>query len=63
MENYYRGVKTKQQMADEYGVCRKTFNKLLIKGQITLERGLIIPIYSQKFPIIPSFYFDSGIIC
>jgi len=37
------GVKTKQQMADEYGVCRKTFNKLLLKKKIRLERGLISP--------------------
>lgn len=64
MENHYGGVKTKQQMADEYGVCRKTFNKLLQKKQIRLDRGLIFPkdqinIYSklgppkgiEKFPI------------
>lgn len=43
MENHYGGVKTKQQMADEYGVCRKTFNKLLEKNQIKLTRGLISP--------------------
>jgi hypothetical protein len=66
MENYNGGVKTKQQMADEYGVCRKTFNKLLHKKQIKLERGLIYPkdqfiIYDvlgipksiQKFPPFP----------
>jgi len=43
MENHYGGVKTKQQMADEYGVCRKTFNKLLIKKNIKLDRGVISP--------------------
>jgi hypothetical protein len=66
MENQSGGVKTKQQMADEYGVCRKTFNKLLWKKQIKLDRGLISPkdqqvIYEklgnpnslQKFPVFP----------
>ncbi|MFN8239410.1 MAG: hypothetical protein U0X39_01505 [Bacteroidales bacterium] len=60
------GVKTKQQMADEYGVCRKTFNKLLQRKNIKLDKGLIYPkeqmqIYSElgepghfrKFPVIP----------
>jgi hypothetical protein len=66
MENQSGGVKTKQQMADEYGVCRKTFNRLLWKKQIKLDRGLISPkdqqvIYEklgnpnslQKFPVFP----------
>jgi len=66
MENHSGGVKTKQQMADEYGVCRKTFNKLLRKKRIRLDRGLISPkdqqnIYDklgrpviiQRFPNIP----------
>lgn len=43
MDNHYGGVKTKQQMADEYGVCRKTFNRLLLKNRIRLDRGLISP--------------------
>ena len=43
MESHKGGVKTKQQMADEYGVCRKTFNKLLLKEHIQLTRGLISP--------------------
>lgn len=43
MENHYGAVKTMQQMADEYGVCRKTFSKLLQKKQIILGRGLIYP--------------------
>ena len=66
MNTHYGGVKTKQQMADEYGICRKTFNKLLLKRNIRLERGLISPkdqlaIYNElglpavleNFPIIP----------
>jgi hypothetical protein len=66
MENHSGGVKTKQQMAAEYGVCRKTFNKLLRKKRIELDRGLISPkdqlnIYEklgvpnsiQKFPLFP----------
>lgn len=44
MVNHIGGAKTKQQMADEYGVCRKTFSKLLLKKQIRLGRGLIYPI-------------------
>jgi hypothetical protein len=48
MENHYGGVKTKQQMADEYGVCRKTFNKLLIKKNIILDRGVISPKEQQN---------------
>lgn len=43
MNDHYCGVKTKQQMADEYGICRKTFSKLLQKKQIILGRGLIYP--------------------
>ena len=43
MENIGGVVKTKQQMADEYGVCRKTFHRLLQKRQIVLDRGLIYP--------------------
>ena len=43
MLNHNGGVKSKQQMADEYGVCRKTFNKLLLKKKIRLDRGLISP--------------------
>jgi hypothetical protein len=66
MEYHNGGVKTKQQMADEYGVCRKTFNKLLSKKNIRLDRGLICPrdqmiIYTElgspdlqvQFPLFP----------
>ena len=37
------GVKTKQQMADEYGICSKTFRRMLLKKNIRLEKGLIFP--------------------
>ena len=70
MEYHFGGVKTKQQMADEYGVCRKTFNKLLLRKKIKLERGLIspkeqiniynklgIPGITQKFPYLPKSSF------
>ncbi len=59
MNNHYGGVKTKQQMADEYGICRKTFNKLLLKKNIRLERGLIYPKDQENIynilgdPVIP----------
>lgn len=43
MEIHNGGVKTKQQMADEYGVCRKTFVKLLTEQNIKLGRVLISP--------------------
>jgi len=35
--------KTRQQLADEYGICCKTFNKLLKKKGIKLDKGLITP--------------------
>jgi hypothetical protein len=66
MENHNGGVKTRQQLADEYGVCRKTFIRLLRKKRIKLEKGLISPrdqliIYDklgipnslQKLPFFP----------
>lgn len=43
MESFISTVKTKQQMACEYGVSRKTFHKLLQKRHIILNRGLIYP--------------------
>jgi len=43
MENNNGVAKTKQQMADEYGICRKTFSKLLKKKRIKVDRGLIYP--------------------
>jgi hypothetical protein len=41
--NSTTSLKTRQQMADEYGICRKTFNKLLKRKNITIKRGLITP--------------------
>ena len=43
MEHFNCGAKTKQQMADEYGICRKTLNKLLLRHGIKIDRGLILP--------------------
>jgi hypothetical protein len=43
MEKHNVVVKTKQQMAEEYGVSRKTFRRLLQKKQIIIDRGLIYP--------------------
>jgi hypothetical protein len=66
MEVHNGIAKTKQQIADEYGICIKTFDRLLRKKHIVLDRGLIYPkdqlrIYNeigvpesiQKFLIIP----------
>lgn len=36
-------LKTRQQIAEEYGVCIKTFNKLLKNKGIILDKGLITP--------------------
>ncbi|MFK8006754.1 MAG: hypothetical protein AB8H03_10295 [Saprospiraceae bacterium] len=36
-------AKTKQQIANEYGVCVKTLNKWLGKKNIEIPRGLISP--------------------
>lgn len=36
-------AKTKQQIAEEYGVCVKTLNKWLAKKKIKIARGLISP--------------------
>lgn len=67
MDTQISGVKTKTQMADEYGVCRKTFVKQLKQKQIKLDNGLIYPkdqvnIYNklglpssiEKFPLFPN---------
>lgn len=48
MNSHNCGVKTKQQMADEYGVCRKTFNKLLLRRNMRLKRGLISPLEQMQ---------------
>jgi hypothetical protein len=36
-------AKTKQQIADEYGICTKTLNKWLKDEKILFKRGLINP--------------------
>ena len=43
LENHRGGVKTRQQMANEYNVCRKTFSRLLIKNDIRIGKGVIPP--------------------
>jgi hypothetical protein len=66
MEIHNGVAKTKQQIAYEYGICIKTFDRLLKRKHIKLDRGLIYPkdqliIYNklgipdciQKFLTIP----------
>jgi hypothetical protein len=36
-------AKSRQQIANEYGICIKTLNKWLIEEKIILKRGLINP--------------------
>jgi hypothetical protein len=36
-------VKTRLQIASEYGVCVKTLNRMLKEAEIELKRGLITP--------------------
>ena len=36
-------AKTKQDMAEEYGVCIKTFARWLKRHNIIISRGLITP--------------------
>ena len=36
-------AKTKQQIANEYGICTKTLNKWLKGEKIKIHRGLINP--------------------
>lgn len=54
-----RYAKSKQQIADEYGICTKTLTKWLKEEGIFLKRGLISPrnqeiIYERLgFPKIP----------
>jgi len=43
MDHQNGGVKTRQQLADEYRVCRKTFVRLIRKKGIKLDRGLVSP--------------------
>jgi len=39
----WKYVKTRQQIANEYGICTKTFNKWLKEAKFNLKRGLINP--------------------
>jgi phage antirepressor YoqD-like protein len=43
MSSEVKYAKSKQQIADEYGICTKTLNKWLIEERIILKRGLINP--------------------
>ncbi len=36
-------AKSKQEIANEYGICTKTLNKWLFEEGIVLKRGLISP--------------------
>lgn len=38
-----KGAKTKQQIADEYGICTKTLNKWFRSKHIIFRRGLLNP--------------------
>jgi hypothetical protein len=55
-----KNAKSKQQIADEYGICTKTLTKWLKEEKISLKRGLINPrrqeiIYKRfGFPNIPN---------
>jgi len=40
--------KTKAQMAEEYGVCLKTFSKLLKEHGIIIKRHIITPKEQEK---------------
>jgi phage antirepressor YoqD-like protein len=43
MSSGSRYAKSKQQIADEYGICTKTLNKWLKEEKIRIKRGLINP--------------------
>lgn len=55
-----KNAKSKQQIANEYGICTKTLTKWLKEEKILLKRGLINPkrqeiIYKRLgFPNIPN---------
>jgi hypothetical protein len=36
-------AKTRKQLADQYGICRRTFNRWLKENGIKLKKGLITP--------------------
>ena len=41
-------VKTRKQIAEEYGICRRTFNRWVKKYNIGLTNGLITPLEQEK---------------
>ncbi len=41
-------AKTKQQIANEYGICTKTLNKWLKEHKIHIKKGLITPKVQQQ---------------
>ncbi len=44
MKDTTKGVcETRQQLAEEYGICSKTLKKLLKKNGIILKEGLLTP--------------------
>jgi phage antirepressor YoqD-like protein len=43
MVSEYKYAKSKQQIAEEYGICTKTLNKWLRENNIKFKRGLINP--------------------
>jgi DNA-binding transcriptional regulator LsrR (DeoR family) len=40
---YYLETKTRQQVAEEYGISAKTLNRRLKKANISLNPGIIFP--------------------
>lgn len=48
MRKNSEGAKTRQQIANEYGICPKTLMKWLRQENIILEKGLIRPKMQQK---------------
>jgi hypothetical protein len=43
MNSNLKYAKSRQQIADEYGICTKTLNKWLKEERIKVKRGLITP--------------------
>ena len=47
MEKKKLNAKTRSELAQEYGVCRRTFYALLKKRSIQLPKGLITPLEQE----------------
>jgi len=43
METLILKAKTRQEIAEEYGICRKTLSRRLKKAKIYIDSGLIFP--------------------